>query len=107
MCTLLSGEFSQRTGSTSTRMSSARASISTSTSKAKPSSVCRLKMARAASRRNALNPHCVSVMPGTLKVCTSALKIRPMLRRKALCGFSTRLRASARLPISTSVSGCC
>ena len=77
MRTFDSGELIHSTGRSATFQPCRRASSSTSTSKANPSSRCSAKIRCAASRRKALKPHCVSWHGASPSQPRIALKLPP------------------------------
>ena len=96
--TWLRGSSRQTIGTSATWYPRRRASHSTSASKPNRSRRCRPNSSRAAGRRNALNPHWLSRIPGKSRSETSPLKVRPASPRSQGCRTRMSDPASAAGP---------
>ncbi len=98
---LLLSTWRQVTGSSLVLNPRARAIVSTSTSKERPSLACTSNISFAAILLKALKPHCVSLNPGSMSSCTRVLKLLDRMSRAAL--ELSRLAPGASLdPMMTS-----
>ena len=100
--TWLRGSSRQTIGTSATLYPRRRASHSTSASKPNRSRRCRPNSSRATDRRNALNPHWLSLIPGSSKSETSPLKVRPASPRSQGCRTRMSDPATRRDPMATS-----